>query len=78
MNFDKLIIVWFYPLNRAVQKLKANGTYIEQKSAYSELQLYPSVTICIDPGAVRYQFKIFTRLELIKIFSGHYYPVPQV
>ena len=53
-------------LLRAVEKLNAKGTYKEQKSAYSELQLYPSVTICINPGAVR--SKLFPSLTSYDFF----------
>ena len=53
LEFWGEIIVGFYPSDRAVEKLNAKKTFMEEKSAYSELQLYPSVTICHNPGDVR-------------------------
>ena len=68
----------FFPSIRALLKLDANGTYTEQKSAYSTLQLYPSVTICMEPGDLKAAGFMHYLSLITSLFSDHFVPQPQV
>jgi len=55
---------FIYEVTKAFIKLNEKGTFKEKKSAYSKYQLYPDVTICVDPMNVHPQPQNFSDLAM--------------